>query len=105
MNLLLAKALLPRLSAGNLISRTVSAGSYLLSTTVSVGSKRSRTVSAEANYDGRSLQEALIGGLVYTLCLSIHTFFAIGFDGGIWDMIVLVPDHYLSFLPCAYLFT
>ena len=35
---------------------------------VSAGSKRSRTVSAEAKYDGQSLQEAKIGGLVYTLC-------------------------------------
>ena len=32
-------------------------------------SKRSRTVSAEAKYDGQFLQEAKIGGLVYTLCL------------------------------------
>ena len=36
------------------------------STTVSAGSKRSRTVSAEAKYDGQFLQEARIGGLVYT---------------------------------------
>ena len=35
-----------------------SAGSYLPSTTVSAGSKRSQTVSAEAKYDGQSLQEA-----------------------------------------------
>ena len=48
------------------------AGSYLPGTTVSAGSKRSRTVSAEAKYDGQSLQEAKIGGLVYTLG-SIHT--------------------------------
>ena len=31
------------------------------------GSKDSRTVSVEARYDGQSLQEAKIGGLVYTL--------------------------------------
>ena len=30
-------------------------------------SRESRTVSAEAKYDGQSLQEAKIGGLVYTL--------------------------------------
>ena len=34
---------------------------------VSAGSKSSRTVSAEAKYDGQSLQEAKISGLVYTL--------------------------------------
>ena len=45
----------------------VSAGSYLPSTAVSAGSKRSRTVSAEAKYDGQFLQEAKISGLVYTL--------------------------------------
>ena len=39
-------------------TRTVSAGSYLPSTTVSTGSKRSRTVSAETKNDGQSLQEA-----------------------------------------------
>ena len=38
-----------------------------LSTTVSAGSKRSGTVSTEAKYDGQSLQEAKISGLVYTL--------------------------------------
>ena len=59
-------------SAGSEITRTVSAGRYLPSTTVSAGSKRPRTVSAEAKYDGQSLQEALISGLVYTLCLSNH---------------------------------
>ena len=32
------------------------------------GSKRSRTVSAEAKYDEQSLQEAKISGLIYTLC-------------------------------------
>ena len=58
---------LPRLSAGRLITRTVSAGSYLPSTTVWAGSKRSRTISVEAKYDGQSLQEAKIGGLVCTL--------------------------------------
>ena len=34
-------------------------------TVVSAGSKRSRTVSAEAKYDGQSLQEAKVSGLVY----------------------------------------
>ena len=34
---------------------------------VSAGSKRSLTVSAEAKYDGQSLQEAKICGHVYTL--------------------------------------
>ena len=51
---------------GNRITRTVSAGSYFSWTVVSEGSKRSRTVSAEAKYDGKSLQEAKISGLVYT---------------------------------------
>ena len=36
---------------------------------VSAGSKRSRTVSAETKYDGQSLQETKISGLVYTLWL------------------------------------
>ena len=35
---------------------------------VSAGSKRSRTVSAEAKYDEQSLQEVKIITLVYTLC-------------------------------------
>ena len=37
---------------------------------VSAGSKRSRTVSAEAIYDGQSqsLQEGKISRLIYTLC-------------------------------------
>ena len=39
---------------------------------VSAGSKISRTVSAEAKYDGQSLQEAKISGLVYTLCYLHH---------------------------------
>ena len=39
----------------------------LFTTTVSAGSKRLLTVLAEAKYDGQSLQEALISGLVYTL--------------------------------------
>ena len=52
------------------LTRTVSAGSYLPSTTVLAGSKRSLTVSAEAKYDGQSLQEAKISGLVYTLWIS-----------------------------------
>ena len=43
------------------------AGSNVSWTVVSAGSKRSRTVSAEAKYDGQSLQEAKISGLVYTL--------------------------------------
>ena len=43
------------------------AESHLPSTTVSAGSKRSRTVSAEAKYDGQSLQEAKSSGLIYTL--------------------------------------
>ena len=52
------------------MTRTVFSGSYFLSTTVSAGSKRSQAVSAEAKYDGQSLQEAKIGGLVYTLRMS-----------------------------------
>ena len=36
-------------------TRTVSAGSYLPSTSVSAGSRSSRTVSAEAKHDGKSL--------------------------------------------------
>ena len=39
---------------------------------VSAGDKRLRTVSAEAEYDGQSLQEAKISGLVYTLCYSLR---------------------------------
>ena len=58
---------MPRLSAGSRITRTVFAGSQFSWTVVSAGSKRSRTVSAEAKYDGQSLQEAKICGLVYTL--------------------------------------
>ena len=56
-------------SAGSRITGAVCAGSHLSWTVVSAGSKRSRTVSAEAKYDGQSLQEAKISGLVYTLCL------------------------------------
>ena len=67
MILLPAESLLPRVSAGSRITRTVSAGSLFSCTAVSAGSKRSRTVSAEARYDGQSLQEAKISGLVYTL--------------------------------------
>ena len=36
-------------------------------TVVLAGSKRLQTVSAEAKYDGQSLQEAKLSGLVYTL--------------------------------------
>ena len=50
-----------------LITGTVSARSYLPSTTVSAGSKRLQTVSAEAKYDRQSLQETKISRLVYTL--------------------------------------
>ena len=51
--------LLPAETLGRkLITRTVSAGNYLPSITVLAGSKRSRTVSGEAKYDGQSLQEA-----------------------------------------------
>ena len=39
----------------------VAAGSQFSWTAVSAGSKRSRTVSAEAKYDGQSLQETKIG--------------------------------------------
>ena len=36
--------------------------------------------------------------------LSIHVFryFPFGFEGRIWDLIVSVPDHCLSFLPFLY---
>ena len=56
-----------RVSAGGRITRTVSAGSHFSWTIVSAGSKRSRTVSTEAKYDGQSLQEAKISGLDNTL--------------------------------------
>ena len=33
-----------------------------------------------------------------------HSIFPFGFEGGIWDLIALVPDHCLSFdLPIVYL--
>ena len=32
---------------------------------------------------------------VFNLCVCAS--FSFGFEGGIWDMIVLVPDHCLSF--------
>ena len=35
------------------------------------GSKRSRTVLAETKYDGQSLQEVKISGLVYILCVHL----------------------------------
>ena len=42
---------------------------FFVDGTCSLGmGKKSRTVSAEAKYDGQSLQEAKISGLVYTLC-------------------------------------
>ena len=43
-------------------------GSHFSRTVVSAGSKTLRTVLAEAKYDGQSLQEAKISGLVYILC-------------------------------------
>ena len=50
--------LLPAKSLGrSRITRTVSAGIHLPSTTVSAGSKISRTIWAEAKYNGQSLQE------------------------------------------------
>ena len=49
----------------------ISAGSHFSWKVVSAGSKRSRTVSAEAGYDGKSPQEAKISGLVYTLCVHL----------------------------------
>ena len=55
-----------QVSAGSRITQTVSAGSHFSWTVVSAGSKRSWTVSAEAKYDGQSLQEAKIRGLVYS---------------------------------------
>ena len=57
-------------SAGSRITRTVSAGSHFSWMVVSAGSKRSPTVSAEAKYEGQSLWEAKISGLVYILWLS-----------------------------------
>ena len=51
----------------HIIIQTVSAGSHFSQIVVLNGSKDSRTVSVEARYDGQSLQEAKIGGLVYTL--------------------------------------
>ena len=56
----------PRDSASGL-TRTVSAGSYSLWTTIPIGSKKSRTVSAEGKNNGQSGQEAKLGGLVYAL--------------------------------------
>ena len=56
------------LLAETLGRKLISAGSYFPSTTVSAGSKRSRTVSAEVKYDGQSLQDAKIDGHVYTVC-------------------------------------
>ena len=52
-----------------------SAGSFLPSTTVSAGSKRSQTVSAGAKYDGQSLQEEKISRRAYTMrqCSETHT--------------------------------
>ncbi|MEW8546893.1 MAG: hypothetical protein AB2693_25540, partial [Candidatus Thiodiazotropha sp.] len=58
---------LPRRSAGSRITRAVSIGSHFTRIVVSAGTKSSRPVSAEAKYHGHSLQEAKIGGLVYTL--------------------------------------
>ena len=63
-------------SAGSRITRTVSAGSHFSWTVVLAGSKRSCTVSGEAKYDGQSLQEAKISGLVYSLC-SIGIWFSV----------------------------
>ena len=63
--------LLPGVTLGRKLnhSDSLSAGSYLPSTTVLAGSKRSRTVSAEARYDRQSLQEEKISGLVNTVDL------------------------------------
>ena len=65
---------LPRVSAESRITQTVSAGSHFSWTVVSAGSKRSRTVSADAKYDGQSLQEAKISRLDYTLCTTKQKF-------------------------------
>ena len=56
-----------RVSAGSNITQTVSAGSNFSRTVVLEGSKRSRTVLADAKYDGQSQQEAKIGGVLFTL--------------------------------------
>ena len=58
---------LPRVSAGSRITQTVSAGSHFSLMVDPAGSKSSWTVSAEAKYDGQSLQEAKISGISYTL--------------------------------------
>ena len=60
--------LLPAEALGRKQSHADSLGRKPFSrTVVSAGSKSSRTVSAEAKYDGQSLQEAKIGGIDYTL--------------------------------------
>ena len=61
---------LSRVSAGNRITWTVSAGSHFSWRVVSAGSRRSWTVSAEA----KSLQEAKIGGFIYTLWYTVCCF-------------------------------
>ena len=48
--------------------KRLSAGSHFLRTVVMEGTKRLRTVSEEAKYDGQPPQEAKTGGLVYSLC-------------------------------------
>ena len=36
---------------------------------------------------------------VFRECLSVYAFasFPYGFEGGMWDMIIFIPDHRLSF--------
>ena len=59
---------LPRLrEAGSRITRTASVRSHFSRLLVSEESKRSRTDSAEATYDGQSRQKAKTGRLVYNL--------------------------------------
>ena len=42
--------------------------------------------------------QGLLCGLTWTfLALCVCASFSFDFDGGLWDLIVLVPDHCLSF--------
>ena len=36
------------------------------------------------------------------LSICVYTSFPFGFEGGMWDLIILVPDHFLSFYFASY---
>ena len=46
---------------------------------------------------GKSYSFALLCVSFLNVYLSVYASFPFGFESGVWDLIVLVPDHRLSF--------